>query len=400
MAQFSLSDAAAGLPIYRSATACGDRLSTTGGDELLGWAAGGAGTADLVELTAPDGCAHVYETDPGAIADLLALGFTPGATLASVWPPGWSDPAASDDPQSPDTAPATPASCKLGAHPALELMYASPGAAETLRFLIGCPGEVVVGEKREPGPVGAMKSAAAHAAGGRTAFVLDRNGDKLRELLMRSNGVERTAAYLRHKLATGYDYIVIDEITTAGDWADGQTLNHRLRQLLVRMPARSIIPYISLDLTEYPSGMIYMTDRKLLLRAFKRRARMLALEDYLHTGEVMAGDAPSAFRRASERLQLAVHGLAQSGGMNARAITTIGLSRHSGYAQYDYLDEPSHDLAAITREVNAIRHASARLREQPGVGWYFVNKSDLAPPPNYSYDALIKRMRTQALRFK
>jgi hypothetical protein len=296
--------------------------------------------------------------------------------------------------------PATPKPCKLGAHPALELFYASPGAAETPRFLAGCPGEVVVGEKRERGPIGAMTSAAAHAAGGRTAFVLDRNGDKLRRLLVRSHGVERTRAYLMHKLAAGYDYIVIDEITSAADWADGATLDHRLRQLLVRMPARTIIPYISIDLTTYPPGFAQMRDRRQLLRAFKLRGRALALEDYLHTGQVMAGDAPSAFRRAATRLARAVHGLARTGGINARAITTIGLSRHSGYAQYDYLDEPSHDLAAIKREVNAIRNGGSRLRQQHGVGWYFVNKSDLAPPKNYTYDALIGRMRAQALRFR
>src|SRR5262249_29610370 len=161
------------------------------GDELLGWAAGGDGTADLVELTAPDGCAHVYETDPDAIADFVALGFTRGTAIAAVWPPGWGD-APGDPANAPD---ATPGPCTLGAHAALEFLCSSPGVVETLRFLIGCPGEVVVGEKREPGPVGSMKSAAAHAAGGRSAFVLDRNGDKLRQLLMRTNGVERTAAY-------------------------------------------------------------------------------------------------------------------------------------------------------------------------------------------------------------
>jgi len=33
------------------------------------------------------------------------------------------------------------------------------------------------------------------------------------------------------------------------------------------------------------------------------------------------------------------------------------------------------------------------------VGWYFVNKSDMAPSGSYSYDALMRRLRTQALRF-
>jgi len=60
--------------------------------------------------------------------------------------------------------------------------------------------------------------------------VLDRNGDKLRALLNRNNGIERTAAYLRHKLAIGYDYIVIDEITSAPDWADGKRAQSQAAQ--------------------------------------------------------------------------------------------------------------------------------------------------------------------------
>jgi hypothetical protein len=217
----------------------------------------------------------------------------------------------------------------------------------------------VIGEKRETGPVGSMKSAAAQAAGGRTAFVLDRHGDKLRELLLRDNGVERTVAYLKKKMQLGYDYIVIDEITAASDFRDGTTLNRRLRKLLLRMPTRTIIPYISIDLTQQTYGFAAMQARKLLLRAFKLRARTLALEVYLHTNQVRAG-----------------------------------------YAQYNYLDQPSHDLTSIKRQVNAIRHGSRRLRAQRGIGFYFVNKSDMAPPSAYTYDRLIKTMRLQGLRFR
>jgi hypothetical protein len=73
---------------------------------------------------------------------------------------------------------------------------------------------------------------------------------------------------------------------------------------------------------------------------------------------------------------------------------------HSTFAQYRYLDQPAHDLESIKRQVNALRHASWRTRQQHGVGYYFVGKSDMAPISHYSYDALIRRMRTQALRFR
>lgn len=401
VAQFSLERARDGVPVFRTAGACGDRLATSG-DELLGWARadGGDGTAALVELAAPDGCSFVYETDDETIATLAAEGYTVTGTVAHVWPPGMGDaPLAEPADPEPGLA-AAPAPCQVTKHSPLQLLYASPGKVHTLRFLIGCPGEVVVGEKRESGPVGAMKSAEAHAAGGRTAFVLDRHGDKLRELLLRDNGVERTAAYLRKKMQAGYDYFVIDEITAAPDFRDGTTLNRRLRKLLLRMPPRTIIPYISIDLTQRSTGYAAMRGRRLLLRAFKRRARALALEVYLHTGEVRAGYAPSTFRRAADRLALAVKGLKYGGGINTRAISVIGTSMHSTYPQYRYLDQPSYDLRSLSRQVNAIRHGSKRLRQQNGVGWYFVNKSDMAPPSAYSYDALIRRMRLLGLRFR
>ena len=402
VAQFSLERAGGELPVYRTAGACGDRLVTSAADgaELLGWArtANGDGTAQLVELVAPDGCTYDYETDPDAIASLVADGYTQTAVIGQVWPPGLSDTPLADPPD--DSQPLDAPACTVTRHSPVELLYASPGSVESLRFLLGCPGEVIIGEKHELGPNGPMTQPDAQARGGRTAFVLDRNGDKLRALLMRPNGVERTQAYLKHKLALGYDYIVIDEITAAPDFADGQTLNRRLRALLLRMPPRTILPYISIDLTQEAGGAGAMKARRLLLRAFKKRARMLALEVYMHTPEVMAGDAPAVFRRAADRLALAVRGLQSGGGINLRAISTIGTSMHSTFPQYRYLDEPSHDLSSIKRQVNAIRHGSKRLRQQHGIGWYFVNKSDMAPSGSYSYDALIRRMRTQALRFR
>jgi hypothetical protein len=324
-------------------------------------------------------------------------------TVGYVWPPGIGEAPPVEDDSEPVGVAAAPAPCHVTKHSSLQLLYASPGAEESLRFLIGCPGEVVIGEKRESGPVGAMKSAAAKAAGGRTAFVLDRHGDKLRELLLRSNGVERTAAYLRKKMQQGYDYIVIDEITTASDFRDGATLNRRLRKLLLRMPARTIIPYISIDLVQQANGFAALRGRRLLMRAFKKRARALALEVYLHTPQVKAGAAPATFRRAADRLALAVKGLKDTGGINGRAISVIGTSIHAGSAnlpQYMYLDQPSYDLRSLSRQVNAIRHGSKRLRQQQGVGWYFVFKSDMKPRGVYSYDALIRRMRLLGLRFK
>ena len=411
-ALMSLSRARTSRPILRAPGPGGDRLVTDGATELLGWARAeaGDGTAELVELQAPDG-AFVYETSGDSIDSLVAEGYAITARLGYVWPPGLADaPIADEDAETAATgpapavlvAPAAPAPCQVSKRSPLALLYASPGAEETLRFLQGCPGEVVVGEKAERGPRGSMKTAEAHAAGGRTGFVVDRHGWKLRDLLLRPNGVERTAAYLRSKLRSGYDYIVIDEITAAPEWRDGATANRRLRKVLLRLPARTVIPYISIDLVQYPDGFAAMRARKLLLRAFKRRARALALEIYLHTPQVMAGAAPATYRRAADRLALAVKGLPYGGGINLRAISVIGTSMHSEFPQYRYLDQPRNDLGSITRQVNAIRHGSKRLRQQHGLGYYFVNKSDMAPRAGapYSYDGLIRRMRLQALRFR
>jgi hypothetical protein len=95
-----------------------------------------------------------------------------------------------------------------------------------------------------------------------------------------------------------------------------------------------------------------------------------------------------------------VHGLAGTAGINRAAITTIATSMHSTYPQYRYLDEPSHDLGAVRREVNALRHGSRRTRSQHGIGWYFVGKSDMAPAGSYSYAHLINVLRSEALRFR
>ena len=403
-AQFSLAASSGGVPILRTADACGDRLVTDGDGELLGWArsSGGDGTAELFELQAPDGC-FLYETDPDAIALRTTEGYVVTRSLAHVWPPGLGDPLPIEEAE--PTELAAPAPCTLKKRPAAILLYASPGKVETLRFLLGCPGEVLIGEKRETGPVGSMKSAEAQAAGGRTAFVIDRNGEKLRKLLNRSNGTERTAAYIRNKLKNGYDYIVIDEITAHPEFADGAGSNRRLRALLQRIPKNKIIPYVSIDLTQYANGYSSMRGRRLLLRAFNRRARAIALEVYLHTPSAMAGSAPAAFRRAADRLALAVKGLKYGAGINRRAITVIGTSIHGGtsnLAQYSYLDQPSKDLTSVKKQVNAIRHGSRRLRSQRGVGYYFVFRSDMAPRSGapYSYDALIRRLRLQALRFR
>lgn len=391
VAAFSLQSTRGGTPILKTQGACGDQLVTSGTGELLGWARPdtGDGTAPLVELVDADGC-FAYETDPDAIDGLLQGGYSITQTLGNVWPPGYGEAPPSDDEPIEKTA------CHADKHSPVEFLYASPGKDESLRFLVGCPGEVIIGEKREAGPRGAMKDPDAHAAGGRSAFVLDRNGDKLRELLMRSNGVERTAAYLRKKLQSGYDYIAIDEITAASDWRDGTSLNRRLRKLLLRLPSRTFIPYISIDLTQYPNGYNDLRARRSLLRAFAKRARVIALEVYQHTAGVMAGQAPAIERRAADRLRLA----SAYEGINGRAITVIGTSMHSAFPQYRYLDQPSHDLTAIKRQVNAIRHGSRRLRSQRGIGFYFVNASDMAPPGAYTYDKLIKVMRLQGLRFR
>lgn len=72
-----------------------------------------------------------------------------------------------------------------------------------------------------------------------------------------------------------------------------------------------------------------------------------------HTPQVMAGAAPAAYRRAADRLALAVKGLPFGGGINTCAISVIGTSMHSTFPQYRYLDQPKNDLGAITRQPGA-----------------------------------------------
>src|SRR5688500_758838 len=177
-----------------------------------------------------------------------------------------------------------PAPCNLPSNPPLFLFYTSIGGAGTFRFLKGCPGEVVIGEKTESGPQSVMRSQAAHRAGGRTAFVLGDHGILIRRML-KNRGVEKTRRYLKKKLDSGYDYIVIDEITAHPDWADGSLVNRRFRELLLRLPKRKVIAYVSIDLTMWDGGGADMRERRLLLRALKRQGRVMALEVYLHTGE-------------------------------------------------------------------------------------------------------------------
>ena len=153
-----------------------------------------------------------------------------------------------------------------------------------------------------------MKSAEAQAEGGRTAFVLDRHGDKLRELLLRTNGVERTAAYLRKKMQQGYDYFVIDEITTHPTSA---TARRSTAACAAAAPhaARTDHPVHQHRPRAAAERLRGLRARRLLLRAFKKRARVIALEIYLHTAQVDGGAAPATFRRAADRLALVGEGL-------------------------------------------------------------------------------------------
>ncbi|HEX6838073.1 MAG TPA: hypothetical protein VF334_15955, partial [Polyangia bacterium] len=369
--------------------------------ELLGFVATqpGSGTAALTELVAPDGCGATYETDGDAIAEYVADGWAPGAVVGWVWPPGWGD-APVDD--AADGAIATDAvkACALGKNPALFLFYTGIDRGSDFSLLGGCPGEVVLGEKHTDRPHGEFASVSAHAGGGRTAFIFGDNGRIFRDMLLRTNGVERTAAFIRKLLKAGYDYVVVDEVTTDPNWADGATVNRRFRQLLLRIPPRSLIPYISIDLTMYPGGGQALHARRLLLRALKLRARALALEEYLHTDAVMGGAAPPTFRGAADRIAAAVHGMRGAAGISAREITTLGLSMHTPYAQYNYLDDTRHDLAAIAREATAIRHASSRTHAEHGLGLYFIGRSDITPSSRYSVADIVASIHHAMLRFR
>jgi hypothetical protein len=290
-----------------------------------------------------------------------------------------------------------PKPCHLGSHPPLILLYSGTGHDHDLDFLKGCPGEVVIGEKRQDGPRGALKSAAAHAAGGRTAYVIASNGREIRDLLL-NKGAVGAAHWMRKKLDSGYDYIVVDEVTRDPNWRDGTTVNHRFRRMLELLPPRKVIAYISIDLTQQAGADIYLHNRRYLLRALRNRGRALALEVYLHTAQ--AESSTGAFRTAAWRIAHAVRGMKHASAINRRAISVLGMSIHSSpFPQYHYLDKPSQDLDSVRKQAHAIRFSSSsRLRQQRGIGYYFVGTSDLQPRHGapYTFDRLVHRMTQEA----
>lgn len=383
------------IALRKIADGCGDRLTAGGGDELLGYASPVAaeGTAPLVQLESPGGCA-VLATDGEAIAALEAEGYRRGAVLGHVWPPGYGD-AAQPAPAEPTAA--APAPCHFKRAPSLFLFYAGVGGPRNLSLLSGCPGEVVLGEKDGNGPSGAFKTAAAHAAGGRTAYVYSDFGHELLDILS-SKGAHAAAQSINAKLASGYDYVVIDEISQNPRWQDTALEGKRFRQMLLEVPARKVIAYISIDLTKYPDGLAGLRARRLLLRALRLRGKALALEVYLKTSEVFRGAAAPAFRTAAERVAAAVHGLRGAAGISGREITVIGLTAHSKYPQYQYLDVPREDLASIHRQVTAVRQASLRTRAQHGLGFYFAGTYEIEPTSTYTLDDLVARLHGEMLR--
>lgn len=280
-----------------------------------------------------------------------------------------------------------PKPCKLGPRPKLFLFYAGVGRARAADLLAGCHGEVVVGEKHEA-PHGPFKSEEMHKRGGRTAYVFSNFGKEIRELLLAPDGVAKAERRIERMLKAGHDYVVIDEITAHPDWADGSTVNRRFRKLLARVPARKVIAYVSIDLTQYPGGGARMRARGQLLRALQKRGRAIALEVYLHTRDVIAGAAPRVFREAADRLANAVGGHH----INRRAITVIGLTLHStAGSRYEYLNGSRADLSSIHRQIEAIRGGTSRLREQRGHGFYHSGIDHITPRPGgpYTLDQLI-----------
>ncbi|MGE3636788.1 MAG: hypothetical protein AB7P00_43195, partial [Sandaracinaceae bacterium] len=277
--------------------------------------------------------------------------------------------------------------CALSDDAPLVLLHGSVGAEDNLRFLTDdCAAEVVVGAKRDAGPSSVMRRPDTRARGGRSGYVMDLNGRRIRDALLRDDGVARTASELRAILANGYDYIVIDEITAAADWVDGALVNRRFRRLLEVLPPRTVIAYVSLDLTMASDDGAAMRARRQLLYALMQHGRALALEVYLHTDQVRAGLAPDTLRRAAIRLREAVLGLPDGGHINRRAITVLGVSINAPYAQYRYLDRPAHDLASLRAQALAARTYGALLQEQRGLGYYFVNRSDIEPLAGAPYD--------------
>lgn len=301
-----------------------------------------------------------------------------------------------------DPAPVEPEAleaCELGRDAPLILLYSSVGREDNLRFLPDdCAAELVMGEKRDAGPGSLMRRPEVRARGGRSGYVMDVFGTRIRDALRRENGVARTVADLRAILATGYDYIIIDEITADPEWADSSIISQRFRSLLAQMPGK-IIAYVSLDLTMAAGGGDLMNARREVLGALLENGRAIALEVYLHTGEATGTQAPDTLRRAAIRLREAVLGLPGGGHVNQRAITVLGTSIHAPYAQYRYLDRPAQDLSAIRAQARAIRSYGALLTEQRGLGYYFVGHSDLEPVAGapYDFDRLIDVMSEEAL---
>lgn len=276
------------------------------------------------------------------------------------------------------------------------LDYASVGDEDNARLLAdGCEYLLVVGDKRDA-PSSRMRSDAVRSRGGRSGYVVGGNGTLIRQWL-REDGVDATAARLRARLDAGYDYVVIDEITADPEWADSNEVSTRFRRLLDAMPVGSVIAYVSIDLTQYGGGGTQLADRRWAMRALQRSGGRMALEVYLHTASVMAGNAPAAFRTAADRLASAVSGMEDAENIQRSAFVALGLSIQTTPAQYAYLDQPSHDLASLDRQIDALT-ASARLSQQRGVGYYFVNRSDITPSSGapYSLDQLIDRMAHDA----
>jgi hypothetical protein len=259
---------------------------------------------------------------------------------------------------------------------------------------------VVIGEKSHDGPRGAFRTATAHAAGGRTAYVYANFGKELLDLL-KTRGPHAAAADVRAKLASGYDYVVVDEITADPRWDDASLESKAFRRMLLELPPRKVIGYVSLDLTRAPGGFAAMKARRWLLRALRLRGRALALEVYLKSSDVVRGAAPAAFRLAADRLALAVHSLPGAAGISTRAITVLGLTAHSKYPQYIYLDDPRADFASLHRQATALRQSGSRLRAQHGLGFYFAGVYELEPtPPAYTLDGLVERVHAETLRFR
>ncbi len=329
----------------------------------------------------PPSCATCEDGDAGTTDDA----FPPPADSRTMMEDAAL--AEADDAGSSSDGGATgPAPCALGSDAPLVLLYASVGGDDNLRFLHDdCSAEVVVGEKREAGPRSAMKHPEARALGGRSGYIMDLHGTRIRDALRRTDGVARTAAELEAILDNGYDYIIIDEITTAADWVDGALVNRRFRRLLEVLPPRKVIAYVSLDLTMSPSGDTAMAARRQLLYALMQHGRAIALEVYLHTGQVIAGQAPDLLRRAAIRLRHATLGLPDGGHVNRRAITVLGLSIHEP-APYNYLDRPHDDLRAVRIQARAVRDFGALLQEQRGLGYYYVTHSDIVPYASAPYD--------------